>query len=115
MLAFVVFFFKDPATTEIYAYGHTLSLHDALPICGALSISLHRGIWCALASRRLAVISLRRSRGLRKRIWSSLNVVWTACELLSWPSRYASSFRMATSKRQTQHVQQDNQALLRCR
>src|SRR3546814_3398826 len=26
------FFFKDTATTEIYTYGHTLSLHDALPI-----------------------------------------------------------------------------------
>src|SRR3546814_19166159 len=25
--------FKDTATTEIYTYGHTLSLHDALPIC----------------------------------------------------------------------------------
>src|SRR3546814_21067660 len=25
-------FFKDAATTEIYPYGHTLSLHDALPI-----------------------------------------------------------------------------------
>src|SRR3546814_3167290 len=23
----------DPATTEIYPYCHTLSLHDALPIC----------------------------------------------------------------------------------
>ena len=29
-LFFVVFFFNDTATTEIY----TLSLHDALPICG---------------------------------------------------------------------------------
>src|SRR3546814_20491978 len=30
----VVFvFFNDTATTEIYTYGHTLSLHDALPIC----------------------------------------------------------------------------------
>src|SRR3546814_9051091 len=28
-----VFFFNDTATTEIYTYGHTLSLHDALPIC----------------------------------------------------------------------------------
>src|SRR3546814_18307379 len=28
----VGFFFKDTATTEIYTYGHTLSLHDALPI-----------------------------------------------------------------------------------
>src|SRR3546814_18361104 len=26
------FFFKDTATTEIYTYGHPLSLHDALPI-----------------------------------------------------------------------------------
>src|SRR3546814_11290931 len=28
----VLFFFNDRATTEIYTYGHTLSLHDALPI-----------------------------------------------------------------------------------
>src|SRR3546814_1524963 len=27
-----VFFFNDTATTEIYTYCHTLSLHDALPI-----------------------------------------------------------------------------------
>src|SRR3546814_7826499 len=26
------FFFNDTATTEIYTYRHTLSLHDALPI-----------------------------------------------------------------------------------
>src|SRR3546814_18252985 len=26
------FFFYDPATTESYTYGRTLSLHDALPI-----------------------------------------------------------------------------------
>src|SRR3712207_7958654 len=30
----VVFFFNDTATTEIY----TLSLHDALPICGDLKV-----------------------------------------------------------------------------
>src|SRR3546814_474271 len=29
---FLFFFFNDPATTEIYTYLHTLSLHDALPI-----------------------------------------------------------------------------------
>src|SRR3546814_12944411 len=31
------FFFNDPVTTAFYTYGHTLSLHDALPIlarCG---------------------------------------------------------------------------------
>src|SRR5213594_932235 len=27
-----LFFFNDPATTEIYTSVHTLSLHDALPI-----------------------------------------------------------------------------------
>src|SRR3546814_2201105 len=27
------FFFNDTATTVIYTYVHTLSLHDALPIC----------------------------------------------------------------------------------
>src|SRR3546814_14733910 len=32
------FFFNDTATTEIYTYGHTLSLHDALPISRSLSV-----------------------------------------------------------------------------
>src|SRR3546814_16525133 len=27
------FFVNDTSTTEIYTYCHTLSLHDALPIC----------------------------------------------------------------------------------
>src|SRR3546814_1780432 len=31
-MLFVSFFVKDTATTEIYTYRHTLSLHDALPI-----------------------------------------------------------------------------------
>src|SRR3546814_4244310 len=40
------FFFNDTATTEIYTYGHTLSLHDALPICcGTISASRH-GLGC---------------------------------------------------------------------
>src|SRR3546814_6611108 len=54
----LVFFFNDPATTMIYTYGHTLSLHDALPIdvgkvqrhdvqegsIGARQIDLHGGV-----------------------------------------------------------------------
>src|SRR3546814_5421444 len=32
MVLVSVFFFNDTATTEIYTYLHTLSLHDALPI-----------------------------------------------------------------------------------
>src|SRR3546814_379456 len=38
-----IFFFNDTATTEIYTYGHTLSLHDALPIT-----------WSDIASRTVA-------------------------------------------------------------
>src|SRR3546814_13953015 len=43
-LLYIVFFFNDTATTEIYTYGHTLSLHDALPIYlgGAPPPALHR-------------------------------------------------------------------------
>src|SRR3546814_1036640 len=33
------FFFNDKATNEIYTYGHTLSLHDALPILSRPEIS----------------------------------------------------------------------------
>src|SRR3546814_15975475 len=32
LVSFMFFFFNDTATTEIYTYLHTLSLHDALPI-----------------------------------------------------------------------------------
>src|SRR6266516_5051127 len=37
MLFIFFFFFNDTATTEIY----TLSLHDALPICGFLELSFY--------------------------------------------------------------------------
>src|SRR3546814_17729833 len=33
-IVYFVLFFNETATTAIYTYGHTLSLHDALPICG---------------------------------------------------------------------------------
>src|SRR3546814_12846768 len=35
---FICFFFNYTATTEIYTYRHTLSLHDALPIFPTLCI-----------------------------------------------------------------------------
>src|SRR3546814_11256124 len=35
-----IFFFNDTATTEIYTYLHTLSLHDALPIYPAAGADL---------------------------------------------------------------------------
>src|SRR3546814_6997925 len=34
-LIMFVLFCNYTATTDIYTYGHTLSLHDALPICSA--------------------------------------------------------------------------------
>src|SRR3546814_7587913 len=34
----IFFLFNDPATTEIYTYGHTLSRHDALPISTVASV-----------------------------------------------------------------------------
>src|SRR3546814_5755092 len=37
-----MFFFNDTATTEIYTYGHTLSLHDALPISAWLQREMAR-------------------------------------------------------------------------
>src|SRR5690348_17859073 len=47
---FPIFFFNDPATTEIY----TLSLHDALPICwaGEGSRPARRDTACACQRRR---------------------------------------------------------------
>src|SRR3546814_11091721 len=59
------FFFNDTATTEIYTYGHTLSLHDALPISDPLRggrLSLARNLagghadvaWRSAAGRDVA-------------------------------------------------------------
>src|SRR3546814_11387466 len=39
ILFFFFFFFNVTATTEIYTDRHTLSLHDALPICSGISSS----------------------------------------------------------------------------
>src|SRR3546814_20531270 len=36
--SFACFFFNDTATTVIYTYLHTLSLHDALPISGPMQV-----------------------------------------------------------------------------
>src|SRR3546814_7503531 len=54
MLFCFCFFFNDTATTEIYTYWHTLSLHDALPIA-------------------------RRARGRRRRPSSSARIRAPSC------------------------------------
>src|SRR3546814_17572786 len=65
------FFFKGPAPTEHYTYGHTHSLHDALPI--SLSVAYqkhrHRVLGCSpdqrlagnVAERRIADADLARA------------------------------------------------------
>src|ERR1051325_10824772 len=53
VISYAAFFFNDTATTEIY----TLSLHDALPICGDLDI-VHRSL-CDNGSATLARGRLR--------------------------------------------------------
>src|SRR3546814_11150225 len=35
VVCYMIFFFNDTATPEIYTYLHTLALHDALPISPA--------------------------------------------------------------------------------
>src|SRR3546814_2177899 len=41
-IVYLFFFFNHPATTEIYTYLHTLSLHDALPIFDYHNVSGRR-------------------------------------------------------------------------
>src|SRR3546814_21179175 len=50
MIMYFFFFFTDTATTYIYTYGHTLSLHDALPISHRLSLC-RRWIICSTSIR----------------------------------------------------------------
>src|SRR3546814_21112467 len=47
----LIFFFNDTATTEIYTFLHTLSLHDALPILQGVS----RGLAKVLAGTGVTV------------------------------------------------------------
>src|SRR3546814_10987342 len=55
------FFFNDPATTEIYTYCHTLSLHDALPILAGAGafvcppVAINEGLWIPAAQWELRV------------------------------------------------------------
>src|SRR5256885_13395626 len=57
-LSIIFFFFNDTATTEIY----TLSLHDALPICGVYGA---RGAhaWHALVLHRTAYVGVAQRAG----------------------------------------------------
>src|SRR5688572_33005612 len=81
------FFFNDTATTEIY----TLSLHDALPICGtvgragshwASETPCHvRGASAGLESRGVCTLPNRRSRVCRPASASTL-IVESSCHVM---------------------------------
>src|SRR3546814_1624242 len=60
------FFFNDTATTEIYTYCHTLSLHDALPIAGPAGISLAQSP-AGIRGSRADAPGRRRSRHRQQR------------------------------------------------
>src|SRR3546814_17350703 len=57
-------FFNDTATTEIYTDGHTLALHDALPIC--------RCCWAARCAMTIMMISAARSHGAQRLVSTRL-------------------------------------------
>src|SRR3546814_5334491 len=61
MMSFLFFFFNDTATTEIYTYGHTLSLHDALPIC-VVAVVYHPKLWIRGVDRNTPLCSRRIAR-----------------------------------------------------
>src|SRR3546814_12293378 len=60
------FFFNDTATTEIYTYSHTLSLHDALPIsigrsmtrAGAQQRWITREAWGFYTKSKLSIVTV---------------------------------------------------------
>src|SRR3546814_7756350 len=58
-----MFLFNDPATTEIYTYCHTLSLHDALPICAERAAAADRAF--VLPLEGLAVLAAAVADGQR--------------------------------------------------
>src|SRR3546814_11968986 len=62
-----IFFYNDTATTDIYTYLHTLSLHDALPVSvtmrppGPVPVSVLRSMPCSAARRLASGLALMRS------------------------------------------------------
>src|SRR3546814_6242276 len=54
-----MFFFNVTATTVIYTYYHTLSLHDALPICLYIRMKLVAVIGQASAPGALVITRLK--------------------------------------------------------
>src|SRR3546814_16416370 len=85
-------FFNDTATTEIYTYGHTLSLHYALPICKAGQFPARsprlRGVTHQVASAASIAASISAIRNgwpetLLSGFASTRN--WSRSTVFNWP------------------------------
>src|SRR3546814_10681789 len=62
----MVFYFNDTATTEIYTYGHTLSLHVALPISVTARPKPGRTVLLSERRERPPASTMRRERARRR-------------------------------------------------
>src|SRR3546814_18235017 len=65
----MIFVCNAQATTEIYTYGHSLSLHDSLPICKKAAPAIRRA--ADLAAPR---IGIRRIIGHQRS--DSIGIIW---------------------------------------
>src|SRR2546427_6904649 len=90
--SFTIFFFNDTATTEIY----TLSLHDALPICGNSSMRVTPAVHRSAAQHAQSTRHLRytRSEEHTSELQSQSNLV---CRLLLEKKKKNLAFEFAVS------------------
>src|SRR3546814_14438028 len=65
MVEAICVFVKYSAATEIYTYGHSLSLHDALPISFAAGIASDNGIGPRGTTGKIAIGGACLGRGYR--------------------------------------------------
>src|SRR3546814_11396984 len=80
LVSCLFFFFNDTATTEIYTYGHTLSLHDALPICREVDDAAHQALGYCFHPVGAALRGLLRRAGCRSgRSDIVAFAAWTSC------------------------------------
>src|SRR3546814_6612782 len=113
----VHFFFKDTAPTETYPYLHTLSLHDALPICvcnllfedlaivpiifalGAMAPNAQEAGWSGLAETMvkggLTVVAMFRSEEHTSELQSLMRISYAVFCLKK--KKYTTSYNTTTS------------------
>src|SRR3546814_2351828 len=119
------FFFMDTATTDIYTYGHTLSLHDALPICARAEgpetserpDSVNRRIWplVSVNSCRSIYSAIVFTASSRRSCRSPTGSPWTRLlAICAFSSAITSSseLMMSTAARSEEHTS-ELQSLMR--